>query len=225
MSIHTDRIVLVFPIAQKNRQAAASLQTLEITDSGRELENLVPLDPTLVNEYADEFNLGNLSKITELEADKTKLTTDLADKTSQYDAEVAKVTALEAGKATLTTEKTQLTADLATDNATIAMLQARIAELEQAVIDLTPPPAPLSITRYQCTTWLRSANVLQPTQSVSDLIRSIVTDPDQQLRALDRWELGTAVLRNDPMIETLGQLLGINADQLDAAFLVASQIQ
>ena len=160
-----------------------------------------------------------------LEADKAKLTTDLAAKTTQYDAEVIKVTNLETEKTTLTTEKTQLTSDLATANATIATLQARIAELEQAVIDLTPPPAPLSITRYQCTTWLRGANMLQPSQSVSDLIRLIVTDPDQQLRALDRWELGTSVLRNDPMIETLGLVLGLSTEQLDAAFLVASQIQ
>lgn len=138
---------------------------------------------------------------------------------AQKDAE------LSAQVETLTSEKTQLTTDLATASETMEQLQDCIAELEQAVIDLTPPPAPLSITRYQCTTWLRSANVLQPTQSVSDLIRSIVIDPDQQLRALDRWELGTSVLRNDPMIETLGLLLGINAEQLDAAFLVASQIQ
>lgn len=137
MSIHTDRIVLVFPIAQKNRQAAASLQTLEITDSGRELENLVPLDPALVNEYADEFNLGNLSKITELEADKTKLTTDLAAKTTAYDSEVAKVTALEAEKATLINEKAALTADLATANATIATLTSEKTALTSQVESLT----------------------------------------------------------------------------------------
>jgi hypothetical protein len=58
MTIHTDRIVLVFPIPAKNRLAAASLQTLEITESGKEFETLIPLDPALVNGYADEFNLG-----------------------------------------------------------------------------------------------------------------------------------------------------------------------
>lgn len=42
MTIYTDRITLVFPIAAKNRQAAASLQTLKITDAGKEFETLVP---------------------------------------------------------------------------------------------------------------------------------------------------------------------------------------
>jgi cell division protein FtsB len=138
---------------------------------------------------------------------------------AQNDAE------LSAQVETLTTEKTQLTSDLATANATIATLNTQVADLEQQVVELTPPPAPLSITRYQCTTWLRGAAMLQPTQSVSDLIRVIVTDADQQLRALDRWELGTSVLRNDPMIETLGLVLGLSTEQLDAAFLIASQIQ
>lgn len=191
-------------------------------------EKWFPDDPTPLvdgSAWATQYNAAIESENTTLKADKAKLTTDLAAKTTAYDAEVAKVAALTSEKATLTAEKTTLTEQLATANATIAQLQTRITELEQAVIDLTPPPAPLSITRYQCTTWLRSANMLQPSQSVSDLIKLIVTDPDQQLRALDRWELGTAVLRNDPMIETLGQLLGLSTEQLDAAFLVASQIQ
>ena len=68
MTIHTDRIVLVFPIAAKNRVAAASLQTLEITESGKEFETLIPLDPALVNDYATEFNLGFEAEKTALEA-------------------------------------------------------------------------------------------------------------------------------------------------------------
>ena len=68
MAIYTDRIVLVFPIESKNRQAAASLQTLEVTESGKEFEAVVPLDPALVKDYAAEFNLGALGQVEELEA-------------------------------------------------------------------------------------------------------------------------------------------------------------
>ena len=62
MTIHTDRIVFVFPIAAKNRPAAASLQTLEITESGREFESAVPLDVGSVGDYAEAFSLGLLSE-------------------------------------------------------------------------------------------------------------------------------------------------------------------
>lgn len=62
MTIHTDRLVLVFPIAAKNRLAAASLQTLEITESGRELENVVPLDVDAIGDYAESFSIGLLAE-------------------------------------------------------------------------------------------------------------------------------------------------------------------
>ena len=79
MAIHTDRITLVFPIAAKNRQAAASLQTLEITDAGQEFEKLVPLDPALVADYASEFNLGFAEEKATLEATIATLQAKVAD--------------------------------------------------------------------------------------------------------------------------------------------------
>ena len=124
MTTYTDRIVLVFPIEAKNRVAAASLQTLEITESGKEFETVVPLDPALVADYASEFNLGALGQVEELTTEKTQLTTDLATRTSERDALQTQVT-------TLTSEKAALTTDLATANATIATLQTRVADLEQ----------------------------------------------------------------------------------------------
>jgi len=66
MAIYTDRITFVFPIAAKNRPAAASLQTLEITDSGKEFETLVPLDPTTVEEYSELFALPLIAERDEL---------------------------------------------------------------------------------------------------------------------------------------------------------------
>jgi hypothetical protein len=187
-----------------------------------------PNDPTPL----DSLSSWGTQFAASVQTENATLKADLAAKTTAYDAEVAKSEALEADKATLTDqlqlanktlESVEATAlDLGTQ---LAEANATIAGLQTRIVELTPPPSPLSITRYQCTTWLRGANILQPSQSVSDLIKLIVADPDQQLRALDRWELGTSVLRNDPMIETLGQLLGLTAEQLDAAFLIASQIQ
>ena len=124
MATYTDRITLVFPIAAKSRQAAASLQTLEITESGNEFEKLIPLDPALVSQYASAFNLPLL-------ADLATAQSDLATKTSQLEAVTQAKTALDLQVATLTNEKQSLTADLATATASIATLQAKITELEQ----------------------------------------------------------------------------------------------
>lgn len=224
MSVAIERIVILPAIEGIRDQAAVSVMSLDTvrnTVTGVDLSSNDPIATEAIAAYQLQAS-----------AQVQKLTTDLAAKTSKYDAEVAKVTALTTEKATLTTEKATLTtekatltSDLATANATIGQLQARITELEQAVIDLTPPPAPLSITRYQCDEWLTSANLLQPDQEVEDLIIAIVADPEERRKALKRWKLGIAILRNDPMIETLGQLLGLSTEQLDAAFLVASQIQ
>lgn len=68
---YTDRIVLVFPIAEKSRPAAASLQTLTVLDSGREIEDVVPLDLNAVSDYADQFSLGLLAERDSLQAQLT----------------------------------------------------------------------------------------------------------------------------------------------------------
>jgi hypothetical protein len=122
MTIHTDRITLVFPIAAKNRQAAASLQTLEISESGNEFEKLVPLDPSKVADYAGQFNLPLLEKVTELES-------DLATKTSQLEATTQAKTALDLRVATLTNEKQSL-------NSQVSMLEAVVEAQRQKVIEL-----------------------------------------------------------------------------------------
>jgi len=60
--IYTDRITFVFPLAAKNRAAAASLQTLEITESGREFESVAPLDVAVIGDYAEQFSLGLIAE-------------------------------------------------------------------------------------------------------------------------------------------------------------------
>ena len=124
MATYTDRITLVFPIAAKNRQAAASLQTLEITESGNEFEKLVPLDPSLVSQYASAFNLPLLERVTQLE-------TDLATKTSQLEAVTQAKTALDLQVATLTNEKESLTSQVSMLEAVIEAGKQKIADLEQ----------------------------------------------------------------------------------------------
>jgi hypothetical protein len=79
MATYTDRITLVFPIAAKNRSAAASLQTLEITDAGQEFEKLVPIDPASVQLYASEFNLGFAEEKATLEATIATLQAKVAE--------------------------------------------------------------------------------------------------------------------------------------------------
>ena len=152
MATYTDRITLVFPIAAKNRQAAASLQTLEITESGNEFEKLVPLDPSLVSQYASAFNLPLLERVTQLETDLatktsqleavtqaktaldlqvTQLETDLATKTSQLEAVTQAKTALDLQVATLTNEKESLTSQVSMLEAVIEAGKQKIADLEQ----------------------------------------------------------------------------------------------
>ena len=124
MAIHTDRIVLVFPIAAKNRQAAASLQTLEITESGKEFETLVPLDPALVSQYASEFNLLLIAELAEVKA-------DLATATTQLEAANATIEQLKAEKQELRAEIADLDQALDAEQQLTATLQAKVADLEQ----------------------------------------------------------------------------------------------
>lgn len=84
MITHTDRITFVFPIASKNRQAAASLQTLTILDNGREIEDLIPLDPASVGDYAGAFSLG-------LIAERDALAEQIATLTAEVDRLTAMV--------------------------------------------------------------------------------------------------------------------------------------
>jgi chromosome segregation ATPase len=111
MITHTDRITLVFPIADKSRPAAASLQTLTVYDDGSERETVVPLDPEKVKDYSEAFSLP-------LVVERDKLSSDLQAITSEHDKQKAiadtvpglqeQITELIAEKTTLTNEKSVL---------------------------------------------------------------------------------------------------------------------
>jgi uncharacterized phage infection (PIP) family protein YhgE len=243
MTIHTDRITLVFPIAAKNRQAAASLQTLEISESGNEFEKLVPLDPAKVADYAGQFNLPLLAEIEELKTKHAEAITkleqdhatalaskatelasvqaDLATKTSQLEAVAQAKTALETQVATLTEQISTTTTQLSSATAELSTLTAKVAELETTIVELTPPPKPASVTPAQIRLWLIANGISLGT--IAQMIESI---PDEAPRdaARVRWEYGLVVLRDDPLVQQMGSALGFTTEQMDAAFLAASQI-
>ncbi|MFY7751415.1 MAG: hypothetical protein ACOVQU_06430 [Exiguobacterium acetylicum] len=250
MTIYTDRITLVFPITAKNRQAAASLQTLEITESGNEFEKLVPLDPAKVADYASQFNLPLLAEIEELKTKHAEAITkleqdhatvlatkatelaevqaDLLTKSSQLEATTQAKTALDLQVATLTTEKQSLaddvsvkTEELALADSEYKLLEAKVAELEAKVVELTPPPKPESVTPAQIRIWLLSNGI--DLETVNGMIAAIADETIRQIAQV-RWEYGLVVLRDDPLVQQMGAALGLTVDQMDAAFLAASQI-
>jgi len=118
--IHTDRITIVFPIAAKNRAAAASLQTLEITDNGREFESVAPLDLAAIGDYAEQFSL---------------------DLMAERDSLAAQVAELSAAKSTLEARVAELEAELASgvdENGVptvISPLQGRLALKRANLLD------------------------------------------------------------------------------------------
>lgn len=93
MTTYTDRIVLLFPIPQHGqhaaRPAAASLQALEYTDTGRVFESLVPLDVEAVGDYAESFSLGVIAERDAALAQVAELTEEVARLTALIPAQVA----------------------------------------------------------------------------------------------------------------------------------------
>ena len=94
MKTYTDRIVLVFPIADKSRAAAASLQTLTVLDNGREIEDLIPLDPAKVADYASEFNLPIMAENERLTQQLKDAETSHAETVAAMQAEIERLTSL-----------------------------------------------------------------------------------------------------------------------------------
>jgi hypothetical protein len=222
MAIHTDRIVLVFPIAAKNRPAAASLQTLEISESGKEFETLVPLDPALVADYASAFNLPLIEELATVQADLATKTTELATVTQAKTTLEGQIATLEAEKQALRAEIADLDQALDAEQQLTATLTARVAELETTIVELTPPPKPESVTPAQIRLWLIANGISLGT--VAQMIESIQDDATRAAAQV-RWEYGLVVLRDDPLVQQMGTALGLSVEQMDAAFLAASQIQ
>jgi hypothetical protein len=70
------------------------------------------------------------------------------------------------------------------------------------------------ITKYQATKWLRDTGLY-------DTVMQMI-DGDQD--AKDRWTLSPVLMRNDPIVQAMGQMLGLSDEQLREAFSQASLI-
>ena len=114
-----------------------------------------------------------------------------------------------------------LQADLDNATATVATLQATIASLEATIVELTPPPKPLSVTPAQIRLWLISNGISLDT--VAQMIAAIPHEATREAAQV-RWEYGLVVLREDPLVQQMGAALGFTTEQMDEAFLHASQI-
>jgi hypothetical protein len=85
----------------------------------------------------------------------------------------------------------------------------------------TPVIAPQTISARQIRLWLIDNNI--SLTSVENAINGIV---DEKLRekTLVEWEFAPYVERGHPLLDTLGEALGLTSEQIDAAFMAASQL-
>lgn len=103
----------------------------------------------------------------------------------------------------------------------------RVVEIQETGVILTrtwipaPVVVPETISARQIRLWLVNNNI--SLTSVENAINSI---DNEQLResTLVEWEYAPYVERNHPMVETLGQVLGLNNNQIDQAFIEAVKL-
>ena len=82
-------------------------------------------------------------------------------------------------------------------------------------------PVPMSVTARQIRLWLITHNV-----SLASVDAAISGIADQMQRDLVKaeWEYAPYVERTHPMLEVLGQALGLDSESIDAAFREAALI-
>jgi hypothetical protein len=88
-------------------------------------------------------------------------------------------------------------------------LQSQIDELR-----LLNQSTPERITKYQATKWLRDLGLYDA------VMQMLESDQD----AKDRWFLSPVLMRNDPIVQSMAQMLGLTSQQLYDAFSAASEI-
>jgi len=103
------------------------------------------------------------------------------------------------------------------DNRTITFYDSYV-EVERVWIP-SPINIPATISARQIRLWLIENNI--SLTSVENAINGIA---DEKLRekTLVEWEYAPYIERNHPLLNTLGQVLGLNNEQIDNAFLAAS---
>jgi hypothetical protein len=84
-----------------------------------------------------------------------------------------------------------------------------------------PVVIPSTISARQIRLWLVQNNI--SLTSIENAINGI-TDELLREKTLVEWEYAPYVERNHPMLETLGQILGLNSNQIDQAFIEAANL-
>ena len=110
---------------------------------------------------------------------------------------------------------------------TVENVSSRIVNVDGNFVDIirtwTPTTVipPQTISARQIRLWLIDNNI--SLTSVEAAINSII---DEKLRekTLVEWEFAPYVERNHPLLDTLGEALGLTSEQIDAAFMAASQL-
>ena len=82
-------------------------------------------------------------------------------------------------------------------------------------------PVPKSVTATQIRLWLIKNNI-----SMNMVYAAIETIPDPKTKEeiSVMWEYAPYIDRNHPLIDSLGQYLGLSPEQIDQGFVIASQL-
>lgn len=82
-------------------------------------------------------------------------------------------------------------------------------------MDQPLPTIPVSITP-------RQVRLLLLSQGLLDQVETMISQQDRAAQIT--WEFAIEFRRDDPLLNTLGQALGLDATQIDQFFLAASQL-
>lgn len=110
---------------------------------------------------------------------------------------------------------------------TVEDVSQRVVNIDKPYVDITRVwiPAPLvvpeSISARQVRLWLIDNDI-----SLTSVEAAIDTIVNEKLREKTRveWEYAPYIERNHPLIESLGQYLGLSPEQIDQGFVIASQL-
>jgi hypothetical protein len=99
-----------------------------------------------------------------------------------------------------------------------------VEDVSQRVVNINKPipiVVPESISARQVRLWLIDNDI-----SLTSVEAAIDTIVNEKLREKTRveWEYAPYIERNHPLIESLGQYLGLSPEQIDQGFVIASQL-
>lgn len=110
---------------------------------------------------------------------------------------------------------------------TIEDYSSRVVSIDYPYVDITrvwvPEPliVPQSISARQIRLWMVDNNI--SLTSVKSAINSIV-DETLREKTMVEWEYAPYIERDHPLINTIGQMLGLTEQQIDQGFISASKL-